>query len=1013
MRSTLKRLLLAILGVSLSASAQVTLTAHPPPYGWQVMTGAVRTIPVFPSGSGATTKLINWSATGATLSCTSNCPAVVTVTITALGGTCSVTGSVGSYVLHSTSDVILTAQSVDDTSKTVTIPFHVCDTSADAFVAVEPSYQQAYQGQDKTLQSYVIGNTDERVTWAITTSPSGGNATLADTTNRDTVIHSGTVTGRYVLTATSVANGGLAGTAIVYVSPNTLPTYSATHGRTPNRTQPIECYHDPALTGTYYDIGAGHTYPDIKSVNFQTWTAGSIACIFNTDTTGLAPSTYHNAACVRSTGTPTQPLYIGGVPDSLGNLPIVDGENATENAADTACTSTDGLGAFKMTGTNSGFSQGYGLGSVGPDYLTIAGLEIRNFQVGLPYTTSAGASATYSNPSGIWLGSGQHVLMEGLDLENVGWGVLANSNTAGGGRRFTQFHQFKGSHINNFSQPGSFSMHALYLEGLHSLVEGNLIENPQMDLTGNTPNYDNGDFIKVRGGDSIIRYNLFRGIVGDHIIEYPDMEDTYQFVGVDMNLGVPGDTTCGDSVWCTFPTTNITLGQLTENAEALAKDAAYGDVMGNQLPITSIQYGSQSAPDECPPCTNMADRQGNLTFFNNTVDKAQQVIATINYNTGGFTATDPIYSQLSVKVFNNVLWSDSTTTGGGTVRSHPFVLNYDGTMVASFLTNMFASGIMNITTPISGGSPTSNTNLTGWGNFTNTISWPGTTPLNAHMTGISSPNFLTTSTLPYNGGTFAPITSSPLFSAGTTTPVAGMPCRYQPDAEWGYMTARTDNCSTIGAVQSGDQPTATGVVITPASATFPIPPPTTAQEYFASLSWSSALIPPQQVGNAACGWSSSNGASMLTFDPCNPVFQVFNGAMAGSGMVTTSYLGFNPTTPFTVGGGAPTLVSMALTPTSLSFVTGGSTQTLTCTATLSDSSTEPCSSAGSVGWSTSNSGVATVASGVVTPIGAGTANISAAIGGVTSNSVPATVTNPTAKSSAIGTITIQGTVTIQ
>ena len=181
-------------------------------------------------------------------------------------------------------------------------------------------------------------------------------------------------------------------------------------------------------------------------------------------------------------------------------------------------------------------------------------------------------------------------------MNNVGWGVILNNNTTYTGRSFSQFHQFMGGHISNFSDPNSYGEHALYMEALYSLVEGNTFENP-------VPT-DNGDYVKMRGGSSIIRYNMFHGNLSDHVIEYPDMEDSWQFMGVDMNLGVVGDTNCADSVWCSVTSSNITLAELTDNAEALTKDFAYGNVMANEAGpqgAQTIQYGSYSAPNECPP----------------------------------------------------------------------------------------------------------------------------------------------------------------------------------------------------------------------------------------------------------------------------------------------------------------------------------------------------------------------------------------------------------------------------
>jgi hypothetical protein len=938
---------------TLAASAQVSVTSNPPPYGFEVMSGAIRTIPVYVSGGA--TNLVNWSATGgATLSCTLNCPAVVTVTITAPGGTCSVTGSIGSYVLQSTSDVILTAQSVDDPTQTATVPFHVCDTTADSYVDVEPSYNQAFRGQQKTLQSYVVGNTNEAVTWAITSSPSGGDGALADTINRDTLF-SATVPGRYTITATSVANGSLSGSAIVYVSPNALPRTV-----TPNKTEPTECYVDPALTGTDYEVGPSQAYHNIRDVSFLTWTAGSIVRIHNEDTTGTAPTTYHEAAQIQSTGTPTQPLYICGVADAAGNLPVIDGSNAQESPNNSIYVA--GLGAFKIVYSSSGYGQGYGNGSTGPDYLSITGLRIQNFDNGFAYYPNGGSTLTqYTGSGGIYLRSGQHLHFEGLDMDHIGFGVMANNNTAYTGRSMTQFHQVIGSHFINFSDVGSAGEHALYMEAFDTIIEGNLFENP---LPGSS-----GDFMKVRGGDSIIRYNVFRGDVAGHVIEYPDMEDTWQFVGVDMNLSVPnvlnltsvtpntdGTSTywgtitgggspgmngeqetiagfsnpanngtftivdnkynyfilsntaavaetnssatatrpvaCLEAVWCyipqnyaTYPANgvNITLGQLAENAEKLAKDFVYGNVISNpNTPSPVIQYGSFSAPEECAPCSNMDDRQGRLYFFSNTVDEAPaQVFQTDNPYYGGYIAA-PQYSQTSIFTANNAFWNDPSV---------PFTLNLDATMVASFQTNMFPSGAMNLTTPILGSSG-------GWGNFTNAFSFTDAIPLETHLTGLSSANFLTASSAPYNPISFAPVPNSPLTNAGSpiTDPIVSkMPVRFQPDPAHGWVLPRKSPL-TIGAVESGTQPTFTGVTVVPASVTLQIGD---ALDFSAICNYSDGSSVDCTV---RASWSSTLPSNLIFWSPNNRTGHAY---VESTGFVLAQVDGLTGTGSWSIGSAPP------------------------------------------------------------------------------------------------------------
>ena len=87
---------------------------------------------------------------------------------------------------------------------------------------------------------------------------------------------------------------------------------------------------------------------------------------------------------------------------------------------------------------------------------------------------------------------------------------------------------------------------------------------------------------------------------------------------------------------------------------------------------------------------------------------------------------------------------------------------------------------------------------------------------------------------------------------------------------------------------------------------------------------------------------------------------------------------------------APTLQSIAVTPSSPSIVTGGTLQ-LTATGTYSDTSTANITS--QVTWSSATSSVATInAAGLATGVGIGTSNISASMGSITSPADQLTVT---------------------
>jgi hypothetical protein len=354
----MKRFLPILLLLAAPALGQITVAPNTPTYGFQVLPGSVREVnlQILSGGTqcatgGGNTCLVNWSVTGTTggASATFTSPThtaasslsadlpVVAVNIGSTGGSCTITPASGSgtgvtYSVSSTATVTVTAQSTDTGTPSTTILFNICTVPYSSGllanginpVVVAPAYQQAYANAPTTLQSWVIGQTNQNVTWSIASQPGGGNGALADTSNRDTVF-TASVPGEYTIDATSVANGALVGSAIIYISSDSVPSYAAT----PNGTKPLPCDVDSTAFSHDYEVGAGKTYTTINGAPLiNTWAAGTIMRIWNTDTTGLSPSTFHEYYQVEKSGTASNPIMICGVPDSLGNLPIIDGSNA-------------------------------------------------------------------------------------------------------------------------------------------------------------------------------------------------------------------------------------------------------------------------------------------------------------------------------------------------------------------------------------------------------------------------------------------------------------------------------------------------------------------------------------------------------------------------------------------------------------------------------------------------------------------------------------------------------------
>ena len=117
---------------------------------------------------------------------------------------------------------------------------------------------------------------------------------------------------------------------------------------------------------------------------------------------------------------------------------------------------------------------------------------------------------------------------------------------------------------------------------------------------------------------------------------------------------------------------------------------------------------------------------------------------------------------------NNIFWTDAT-------HGYGFFLDAAASSVSSHLTNMYASGAISITTPIVGNS------TGGWGGFTSAVTYSGVEPLNTHITGLTSGNFLsTTQAPPYNRASYVPIPGSDLIGAGSANTALPYPMNLLP-----------------------------------------------------------------------------------------------------------------------------------------------------------------------------------------------------------------------------------------
>ncbi|HTX74964.1 MAG TPA: Ig-like domain-containing protein [Terracidiphilus sp.] len=727
-------LLLGLLLPCVAAQAQVSITANSPTYNWGVLPGSVRHINVFITNG--TTNLVNWSIAsttgGATATLSSGSFPWVDVTIGATGGTCSWVGTRPNLTgFTSTATVTVQAQSQDDPTKTAAFLFNVCTPAVS--VIVVPFYRTLYSGQSADLQSYIQGNTNLGVTWAITSQPSGGDGALSDTSNRDTVF-SATVSGRYTVTATSAADGTKTASTTIYVTGNTMP-----YAVTPNNTEPVDCSVDPALTGVTYDVGPSRTYTTINSVPWSSLAPGSTVRIHNDDTTGTNPTTYYEYWQISTQGTATQPVRVCGVPDSYGNLPVIDAANATSSSMTSTLDTGAPVGGITIWNSANKFSTYPAYGE--PMYVIVEGLKIENFKP--PYQGYLPGSSTlvtydYAATS-IRSQSAMNQVFVGNDIYNNGDGTFSdfNANNAWGGANM--YVLWEGNWIHGNSNAGRETEHQLYIQAMYQVVQFNRID-------GISPNA--GSNLKSRGQGDIVRYN-YLGDGSAREIDMVEDQDSSEYLTFEQYLA---------NIGTVYSTDAYTPNLLASMEEVWHQHFVYGNVFQN----TSADWIQHFSGDNGIPAGE-SFRMGTLWFYDNTINTTYGLFDT-DANGGGTPAE---YSRIVAQ--NNIVWTPSV--GYGSCWNNIELFN------GGFTTNQVATWFDNVTTPIAGAA--CNTQTTPWSDAAPTVTaYPDPVPLDNHMTGISPANFIAASSQPFNSSTFMPVSGDTEEGTALTASMATMPVRF-------------------------------------------------------------------------------------------------------------------------------------------------------------------------------------------------------------------------------------------
>ena len=275
--------------------------------------------------------------------------------------------------------------------------------------------------------------------------------------------------------------------------------------------QPLSCEHTGP--GTDYAVGPDQPFASIGDVPWATLAAGDSVRIFWRD------EPYHEKFLIQGQGTAGAPIVVCGVAGPDGQLPVIDGEDATASP-DMGYATVQGQ-ARALIQVSLGGDDAYG---DKPEYVVIQGLHIRNALYTADYTGSDGVTVPYlENAAGIFVERGEHITIRGVELESNGNGLFV----ASGGDEETRSRDIvlerSYVHDNGTPEVGPDQRHNIYTEADGMVFQYN-------DIGPLAPGAL-GAALKDRSSGTVVRYNRISG--GSRSLDLVDAEDSSPLAGND------------------------------------------------------------------------------------------------------------------------------------------------------------------------------------------------------------------------------------------------------------------------------------------------------------------------------------------------------------------------------------------------------------------------------------------------------------------------------------------------
>ena len=249
---------------------------------------------------------------------------------------------------------------------------------------------------------------------------------------------------------------------------------------------------------TIYEVGPGKPYANIGDVPWESLGPGDTVLIY------WREQPYKEKWVIAVQATEAEPLVVRGVPNDQGDLPVIDGRDATTRTQLDYWNEPRGvikIGAASVPDVQTAM------------WIVVENLDIRSGRPPYQFTDDRGSTQSYaSNAASFYVEDGQHIILKNCIIHDSGNGIFVSSAS----RDIT----IDGNWIYDNGVSGSYYQHNAYTEAMGMVYQFNHF-GPLCDGCG-------GNNLKDRSAGLVVRYNWIEG--GNRQLDLVDAEDNPDIV---------------------------------------------------------------------------------------------------------------------------------------------------------------------------------------------------------------------------------------------------------------------------------------------------------------------------------------------------------------------------------------------------------------------------------------------------------------------------------------------------